>query len=130
MDSKYSASSPNIFYSNGWWVMAKVLDFGKILGLALPLVVQNWDLYCICREQCHTIQQIWDGQTLKLTFRRIFNENVMNLWYELEEIAKSIAYSDGCDSLIWQYENSGQYFSSSLYIVINLEGPLVYLHVV
>lgn len=87
-----------------------------------PLAMQYWDLYCICRDQCQTIQQIWDDQTLKLSFRRNFDDNTMNAWPELTEIAKGISFTDSTDSLLWQYENSGQYSSISLYAIINFRG--------
>ncbi|XBH79743.1 hypothetical protein VPH35_105647 [Triticum aestivum] len=47
---------------------------------------------------------------------------MMIRWYELIEIAKSIAFTDECDSLVWQYESSGQYSSTSLYAIINFRG--------
>ena len=38
---------------------------------------------------------------------------------QLEEVSKSIVLSQDCDSLVWQYESSGQYTSSSLYTIVN-----------
>lgn len=72
-----------------------------------PLVVQYWVLYCICREQCITLDQVWDVNELKLSFWRCFNNHLMELWFELVEIAKSVSFSDENDSLIWQYNSSG-----------------------
>lgn len=54
-----------------------------------PLAMQYWELYCICRDQ-----QIWDDQTHKLSFRRNFDDNTMNAWLELTEIAKGISFTD------------------------------------
>jgi hypothetical protein len=33
-----------------------------------PLDVQFFDLYVLSNEQGKTVQQVWDGSTLKLTF--------------------------------------------------------------
>lgn len=87
-----------------------------------PLSIQFWDLYCICREQGQTIRQIWDGENLKLTFRRTFSPALMNTWYELEAIVGSIVYTEDSDSLVWQYTATGTYTTSSLYAIINYRG--------
>lgn len=116
---------------------AKVLNFGSRwmvgdgrniifwedlwLGSSL-LAIQYWDLYCYCREQCKIIRQVWDGHTLKITFRRNFDESMMNLWLEPPEVAKSISSTYSSDSLIWQYESLGQYSSSSLHAMIIFRG--------
>lgn len=78
-----------------------------------PLTVQYWDLYCICREQCNTIQQVWDGHSIKLSFRRVFHDNLMNPWFELD--CQKLLSLQMTVTLIWQYERSRQYSSSSLY---------------
>ena len=146
IDSKYLSNSPNIlcgktigvsaFWKGLMWATKAVklgsrwvVGDGKQVRFwedswfgSSPLAIQFWDLYCICREQCCTIHQIWDGHTLKLTFRRVFNEGMMLRWYELEKVAKSIILSQDCDSLVWQYESSGQYTSSSLYTIVNFRG--------
>ena len=55
-----------------------------------PLAVQFWPIYSICNEQTKTIKEVWDGETLKLTFRRNFDSKLMEQWYQLVEIARSI----------------------------------------
>lgn len=65
---------------------------------------------------------MWDGNQLKLTFRRNFDAKLMEEWYQIVEIAKSITLSEDTDSLIWQLENKGHYSTSSLYHVINFRG--------
>lgn len=87
-----------------------------------PLAVQYWELFCICQQQCQTIHELWDGENLKITFRRTLDERLFSMWLEIVEIAKSISFSDCHDSLVWQYKNSGLYSSSSLYAVINFRG--------
>jgi hypothetical protein len=79
----------------------------------------------ICNEQNKTIAQIWDGSTLMLTFRRNFSVPLMQQWYELEGIVSMISYSEECDSLIWQYETSGEYTTSSFYALLILVGLLL-----
>jgi hypothetical protein len=79
-----------------------------------PLSVQFWEIYCICNEPLATVSEVWDGISLKLTFRRNFNDSLMEQWFELEQIANNISFSDDCDSLIWTYDSSGQFSTSSL----------------
>jgi hypothetical protein len=82
-------------------------------------------------QQNKTIFDIWDGHEIRGNFRRTFTEDMMNQWYELLEIARTISFSHDEDQLIWQYNSSGVYSSSSLYDVINFRGNIqVYLSVV
>jgi hypothetical protein len=48
----------------------------------------------------------------------------MEQWYELEGIVSRVSYSDECDSLIWQYESSEDYSTSSQYVIINFGGVI------
>jgi hypothetical protein len=66
-----------------------------------------------------TISQVWDNVHVKLTFRRNFNNEMMEQWFALEEICKSIVFSSDCDSLIWTYTADGQYSTTTL---LALEG--------
>ena len=76
----------------------------------------------ICNEQNKSVRDVWDAETLKLTFRRNFDNKMMEQWYQLVEIAKEITFDGDSDALIWQLENKGVYSSSSLYHVINFRG--------
>jgi hypothetical protein len=87
-----------------------------------PLATQFWDLYFVSNQQNKTIFDIWDGHELRGTFRITFTEDMMAQWYELLEIAKTISFSQDEDQLIWQYNSSGVYSSSSLYAIINFRG--------
>lgn len=82
-----------------------------------PLVVQFWDLYSICDQVGSTVAEIWDGQEVKLTFRRTFSSRMMERWLELQEVVSSIAYNSDGDALIWTYESKGEYSTKSLYAV-------------
>lgn len=66
---------------------------------ASPLSVQFWPLYSICHQQCVSVADVWDGQNIKLTFRRIFNPAMMEDRYCLEQIILGIAYTDCEDAL-------------------------------
>lgn len=45
-----------------------------------PLAVQFWPLYSICNESSKTIREVWEEDEVKLTFRRIFNDEMMEQW--------------------------------------------------
>jgi hypothetical protein len=86
-----------------------------------PLSVQYFDLYILSNEQGKNVSQLWDGRDLKLTFRRNFSNSLMIKLHELEGVAASITLSSETDALIWQYENNGEYSTSSLYALSILE---------
>ena len=88
------------------------------------LATQYWDLYNLANEHNATIDKIWDGYTLKLTFRRCFTEEQMSLWFELMEIANSIHFIDDHDSLVWNMNSKGVYTVKSFYKFINFRGVL------
>jgi hypothetical protein len=87
-----------------------------------PLATQFWDIYIISNQQTQTIRDLWDGEQIRGTFRRIFSEEMMTNWLELIEIAKTISFTDENDQLIWQYETNGIYSSSSMYALVNFRG--------
>uniref|UniRef100_A0ACD5W9V5 Uncharacterized protein n=1 Tax=Avena sativa TaxID=4498 RepID=A0ACD5W9V5_AVESA len=43
-------------------------------------------------------------------------------WFELQNIARTVVYSDSEDQLIWQYETNGVYSSKSMYALLNFRG--------
>ena len=86
-----------------------------------PMPVQFWDLYCINNQIGVTLEKIWDGQEVKLTFKRNFDSKMLERWYELE-IVSSVVYDQECDALVWAYESNGTYSAQSLYAVINFRG--------
>jgi hypothetical protein len=59
---------------------------------------------------------------LRFTFRRTVNSRLMNQWYELEQIASSINFTDEPDNAIWQLNSMGRYSVQSLYAVVNDRG--------
>ena len=87
-----------------------------------PLSVQFWDLYVICNQMGSRLADIWDGQEVKLTFRRTFDDEMLETWFELEGIVKSVVYKPGGDALVWVYNSNGVYSTNSLYAIINFRG--------
>ena len=69
-----------------------------------------------------SVNEVLDGQCLKLSFRRNFSDSLMEQWFQLEEITKSITFTAEPDALTWQLDNKGKYSSNSLYHVINFRG--------
>jgi hypothetical protein len=58
-------------------------------------------------------------KNLRFTFRRTIDENLMQQWLELKQIAEDVHYEEGDDCIIWQYSSSGKYSVQTLYDVIN-----------
>ena len=55
------------------------------------------------------LAEVWDGLEVKLNFRRNFDESVLDRWFELEEIVKSVTYNPGGDVLVLIYNSNGMY---------------------
>ena len=47
---------------------------------------------------------------------------MMEQWYCLEKIIENTCFQECDDSLVWQYENKGEYTTGSLYSIINFSG--------
>jgi hypothetical protein len=56
------------------------------------------------------------------TFRRTVNQETMNQWHELLEIASSLKLGEEEDDNIWQYSSSRIYSVQSLYAIVNNRG--------
>jgi hypothetical protein len=114
VDAKYQTVSPNIFCCsprNGspfwkgvlWVAQAAKMGFRWSVGNGrrvrfyedhsfgtCSLASQYWEIYLIVNEQGCTVREAWDGENLKSSFRRTVNSRLMQLWYELVEIARGI----------------------------------------
>jgi len=90
-----------------WW-------FGNC-GLA----TQFWDLYIITDQQNVSVADVWDGSDLKLSFRRGVNENQMQEWLNLVDIAESISYTEDCDAIIWAFDSSSKFNVQAMYIKLS-----------
>jgi hypothetical protein len=99
--------------------MVDRLDFGKIPGLEMHLSLPILGYYFVVNQQMGTIVDLWDGEQLRCDFRRTFTPHMMDMWFEIVEIAKTINFSEEEDQLIWKYESSDVYSSKSLYDVKN-----------
>ena len=97
IDTKYNPQNSNIFacFAAGaspfwkgvlWAAQAAKIGFSGKVGNGkrarfwedhwfgnATLATQYWDVYNLANEHNATIDKIWDGYTLKLTFRRCFN---------------------------------------------------------
>ena len=127
IDYKYKTKAPNIFYcpdigaSPFWkgvlWASKaaqlgakwKVGD-GKSIRFwedhwfgTCSLTIQFWDLYVLTYQKNKTIAELWDGETLKISFRRKFSPRLMQLWMDLLFISESISFTD--DWIYCPYQN-------------------------
>jgi hypothetical protein len=102
--------------------MVLKLGFGKTTSLGRALWQSNIGKYFQLLMSRGVSLEAWDGTNLKFTFRRTVNRRDLNLWYELQDIARSICYSEEPDAIIWNLNSSGKYSLQSLYAVINDRG--------
>jgi hypothetical protein len=65
-----------------------------------PPAVQFWDLYCICNEKSKVLADIWVDGELRLTFRRTFSNEMVQLWEELLEVVGAVEFRSELDALI------------------------------
>jgi hypothetical protein len=68
-----------------------------------------------------------DGK-LRISYRRTFGIELMQSWNNLIAVVESITLKEETDALIWSYQSSGVYSSSSLYSIINFTGGLTHLY--
>jgi hypothetical protein len=93
-----------------------------------PLAVQFWELYCICNEKTKSIAEVWVEGEMRLSFRRSFSENMLQVWNSLCDVVESLVLNNDSDALVWEYEKSRIYSSQSLYAVISFRG-VTYVHI-
>ena len=86
------------------------------------LAIQYWELYVLCNEQNVVVADVGNGDQVKLSFRRCFDQRLMALWYELVSITGSIQFTDAVDAILWKFESKGVYTVGSRYAVINFNG--------
>jgi hypothetical protein len=68
------------------------------------------------------MSELWDGETLKCTFRRCIDRRLFDMWDELVNLVTIVEMSEEDDALIWQFQSNGVYSSQSFYSVINFSG--------
>ena len=152
LDFKYNASDPNIFHTSSrgasnfvkgvmWAANAAKMGFMWKIGNGQKvkfwednwldtsrLAFQFWKLYEIVNKKSHTVSEVWDGSTLKCSFRRTVSEQRWNDWLEVVQLASTITFSFEEDALIWCFASNGTYSSQSLYRIINFRG-IIPVHV-
>jgi hypothetical protein len=70
------------------------------------LAIQFWPLYRIVNEKGKTIAELWDGVSLKCTFRRCISEDLYQSWLEVVELVGTIQFTKEADEMIWQFNSS------------------------
>ena len=83
------------------------------------LATQFWDLYISADQQNVDVADVWDSSDLKLSFRRGVNENQMQEWLNLVDIAESISYTEDCDAIIWAFDSSSKFTVQAMYIKLS-----------
>lgn len=73
-------------------------------------------------QQDCAVSQVWDGTTLRLSFRRCVDSRTMSTWNNLIEHIKDFPMSRSPDRPIWRLEPNGIYSVSSFYKNINFCG--------
>jgi hypothetical protein len=79
-------------------------------------------LYIINEQQGKLIGEVWDGEELRLSFRRNVSVRLMSLWEELKVVVESIVLNNEEDQILWTYSSTGKYSVQSLYAIINHRG--------
>jgi hypothetical protein len=80
------------------------------------------EVYFLVNEQNKTIVELWNGESLKVTFRRCFDHNLMLQWFEILQIAQSINLNSDSDHSILMWEVNGVYTVKSMYVVVHFRG--------
>jgi hypothetical protein len=86
------------------------------------LAIQFRNLYIILNEKNKTIHELWDGNTLKCTFRKVVDVNLMRDWEEIIQLASTIILSGDQEEMVWTFNSNGEYSSQSLYKIVNFRG--------
>jgi hypothetical protein len=82
-------------------------------------------------EQNCSIADVWDGTSLKISFRRCFDHQLMLQWFEIVQIAQSLSLTTESDTLLWKFEPNGVFSVKSMYAVINFREIMpVHVHYV
>ena len=73
-------------------------------------------------EKTASISDLWVGINLRCTFRRCFDDRLVEQWETVVQLVTTVELKDEEDRLIWQLNASGRYSSHSLYGVVNFGG--------
>lgn len=146
VDYKYKIRKPNIFccpeigsspFWRGvlWAMQAAHMGIRWVVGNGehirfwedhwfgnTSLAIIFWPLYIINEQQGKSISEVWDGEELKLSFRRSVSVELVCLWEELRVLGKSIILTNEEDQILWSFNSNGKFSVQSLYAVINHRG--------
>lgn len=81
------------------------------------MAIQYWALYVIINEKNNIVEDLWDGEDLKCTFRITVDARLGMVWLEVVQLATTITFSGEENAMIWQFSSNGVYSSQSLYII-------------
>ena len=128
---KYATDKPNLYWgkpglgSPFWKSLTWSLEGAKTFTSWIPgngvniafwhdswiggysLKTRFWELFDICQQQDATVVQVWDGNTLQLTFRRCVDDIIVEKWYDLCEIVSNFTPGAAPDFRRWKLETSG-----------------------
>jgi hypothetical protein len=62
--------------------------------------IKYCEIHFLVNEQNKTTSNLWDGESLKVTFRRFFDHRLMVQWFEILQIAHTIQLTPDSDALI------------------------------
>ena len=105
--------------------MVNPLDSGKIIGWAIVVLPLNSGNSMLLQMKKNvSIAEVWDGNELKISFRRRVSNRLMLSWLDLVSIAESITFTEDCDSIFWAFDGSGKFSVQSMYRTISFRGIL------
>jgi hypothetical protein len=64
------------------------------------LAMQFYELYCICNEKIRTLAKVWVDGELRLSFRRTFSVEMMQIWGDLCVVMEQVSLNEDSDSLV------------------------------
>jgi hypothetical protein len=91
------------------------------------LAISFWDLYTIANEQNCTIDSVWDGVELKISFRRTVSKEIYLRWLALCNLMASFSFSEEEDTPVWMFHPSGSYNVKSFMQWLKMEGLSPYI---
>jgi hypothetical protein len=146
IDHKYNTSYPNIFccsevgaspFLRGVLWASKAAELGVCWRIGngqsvrfwedhwfghCSLAIQFWELYVKAEQTNKSVAGLWDGESLKISFRRGVSPRLMQMWLDLVPIAESISYIDDCDAIVWAFDGSSRFSVQAVYKTISFRG--------
>ena len=76
----------------------------------------------IADQKNKSVAKLWDGEHLKISFRRRVSPRLMRMWHDLTAIVESVNFTDDCDSIIWAFDGSSKFSVQAVYKTISFRG--------